>query len=125
MISDTNKTIYLILSYFILSYLILSYLILSYLILSYLILSSFIFSFHLICFINIPYFRPSMADITLAHESYFSRSLPGSKLNRHLDERHEETKGRVFVLLKLLIEYIHWHVSTHTHTHIHTHTHTH
>ena len=66
-----------------------------------------------------------MADITLAHESYFSRSLPGSKLNRHLDERHEETKGRVFVLLKLLIEYIHWHVSTHTHTHIHTHTHTH
>lgn len=35
-----------------------------------------------------------MSDITLAHESYFSRSLPGSKLNRHLDERHEETKGK-------------------------------
>ena len=34
-----------------------------------------------------------MADISLGHESYFSRSLPGSKLARHLDERHEETKG--------------------------------
>ena len=42
-----------------------------------------------------------MADITLAHESYFSRSLPGSKLNRHLDERHEETKGRVFFPLTM------------------------
>lgn len=38
--------------------------------------------------------RPTMADITLGHESYFSRSLPGASLNRHLDERHEETKGR-------------------------------
>jgi hypothetical protein len=54
-----------------------------------------------------------MADITLAHESYFSRSLPGSKLNRHLDERHEETKGRVFAHVIL---FVNWHVSTHTHT---------
>jgi hypothetical protein len=39
--------------------------------------------------------RPSLTDDTLAHESYFSRSLPGSSLKRHLDERHEETKGRL------------------------------
>ena len=33
--------------------------------------------------------RPSMADITLAHESYFSRSLSGASLARHIDEFHE------------------------------------
>ena len=38
--------------------------------------------------------RPSMADISLNHESYFSRSLPGASLARHMDEFHEETKGR-------------------------------
>jgi len=38
--------------------------------------------------------RPTMADISLNHESYFSRSLPGSSLARHMDEFHEETKGR-------------------------------
>jgi hypothetical protein len=37
--------------------------------------------------------RPSMKDGSLSHESYFSRSLPGSSLRRHLDEHHEETKG--------------------------------
>ena len=42
---------------------------------------------------NLLFVRPTMADISLGHESYFSRSLPGSKLARHLDERHEETKG--------------------------------
>lgn len=29
-----------------------------------------------------------------AHECYFSRSLPGALLPRHVDERHEEIKGR-------------------------------
>lgn len=38
--------------------------------------------------------RPTMADITLGHESYFSRSLEGASLARHMDEHHEETKGR-------------------------------
>ena len=33
--------------------------------------------------------RPSMSDINLSHESYFSRSLPGASLARHIDEFHE------------------------------------
>ena len=40
--------------------------------------------------------RPTMADSdteTMAHECYFSRSTEGSTLARHMDERHEETKG--------------------------------
>lgn len=37
--------------------------------------------------------RPSMADSTLAHECYYSTSKVGSKLPRHMDERHEELKG--------------------------------
>jgi len=40
--------------------------------------------------------RPSMKsnDNMCAHECYFSRSLPGALLPRHVDERHEEIKGR-------------------------------
>ena len=40
--------------------------------------------------------RPTMAGSnteTMAHECYFSRSTGGSTLARHMDERHEETKG--------------------------------
>jgi hypothetical protein len=37
--------------------------------------------------------RPTLKDRTLGHESYFSRSLPGASLSRHVDERHEEIKG--------------------------------
>lgn len=40
--------------------------------------------------------RPTMANSdaeTMAHECYFSRSTEGSTLARHMDERHEETKG--------------------------------
>ena len=38
--------------------------------------------------------RPSLADDSLAHEIYYSQSTSGSLLPRHLDERHEEIKGR-------------------------------
>lgn len=37
--------------------------------------------------------RTTMADPNLAHECYYSQSEPGSFLKRHMDERHEETKG--------------------------------
>jgi hypothetical protein len=37
--------------------------------------------------------RPSMIDNeNLAHECYYSKSLPNSSLKRHMDERHEEFK---------------------------------
>jgi len=40
--------------------------------------------------------RPTMArvDDSIAHECYYSRSTAGATLARHMDERHEETKGR-------------------------------
>lgn len=40
--------------------------------------------------------RVSMRDNSLAHEAYFSLSLPSASLKRHLDEKHEELrlKGR-------------------------------
>lgn len=34
-----------------------------------------------------------MMDSSLAHECYYSQSRVGASLARHLDERHEETKG--------------------------------
>eukprot|EP00970_Alexandrium_tamarense_P009484 scaffold1899_cov182-Alexandrium_tamarense.AAC.4 len=37
--------------------------------------------------------RPTMMDSNLGHECYYSQSAPGSSLARHMDERHEETKG--------------------------------
>jgi len=37
--------------------------------------------------------RPTMLDSNLGHECYYSESAPGSSLARHMDERHEETKG--------------------------------
>ena len=37
--------------------------------------------------------RPTMNDATLAHECYYSRSVVGAFLPRHMDERHEELKG--------------------------------
>mmetsp|Transcript_47868 Transcript_47868/g.101707 ORF Transcript_47868/g.101707 Transcript_47868/m.101707 type:complete len:480 (+) Transcript_47868:112-1551(+) len=37
--------------------------------------------------------RPSMMSNDLGHECYYSQSAPGSSLARHMDERHEETKG--------------------------------
>lgn len=39
--------------------------------------------------------RPTLADDTLAHEVYLSISSAGARLPRHLDERHEEIKGRL------------------------------
>lgn len=39
--------------------------------------------------------RPSMSVDSLGHELYFSLGRPGAILPRHLDERHEETKGGV------------------------------
>ena len=37
--------------------------------------------------------RPTMMDSeTIAHECYYSKSLPHSTLKRHMDERHEEFK---------------------------------
>lgn len=44
--------------------------------------------------------RPSMARDDLAHEAYFSRSGPGVRLPRHLDERSESLKGRLGYLLR-------------------------
>ena len=41
-----------------------------------------------------PLDRPSLADDSLEHEIYYSISGPGAGLPRHLDERHEELKGR-------------------------------
>ena len=38
--------------------------------------------------------RPSLADDGLPHEMYYSQSTAGALLPRHLDERHEELKGR-------------------------------
>lgn len=38
--------------------------------------------------------RPTMSEESLAHEIYYSISPPGAGLPRHLDERHEELKGR-------------------------------
>ena len=37
--------------------------------------------------------RPTLQDLTLEHECYYSISRKGSFLPRHLDERHEELKG--------------------------------
>jgi len=37
--------------------------------------------------------RPTMRNNELGHECYYSQSTPGSSLARHMDERHEETKG--------------------------------
>jgi hypothetical protein len=37
--------------------------------------------------------RPTLADATLSHECYYSKSEVGSRLPRHMDERHEELKG--------------------------------
>jgi hypothetical protein len=37
--------------------------------------------------------RPSMLDTKWEHECYYSKSMPGSALPRHMDERHEELKG--------------------------------
>jgi len=37
--------------------------------------------------------RPTMADPSLQHECYYSTASDGSFLPRHMDERHEETKG--------------------------------
>mmetsp|Transcript_12162 Transcript_12162/g.22785 ORF Transcript_12162/g.22785 Transcript_12162/m.22785 type:complete len:445 (-) Transcript_12162:40-1374(-) len=37
--------------------------------------------------------RPTINDASLAHECYYSRSTEGALLKRHMDERHEETKG--------------------------------
>jgi predicted 2-oxoglutarate/Fe(II)-dependent dioxygenase YbiX len=37
--------------------------------------------------------RPTVSDASLAHECYYSRSTEGALLKRHMDERHEETKG--------------------------------
>eukprot|EP01041_Mallomonas_annulata_P008292 gene8292-17053_t len=42
--------------------------------------------------------RPSLNDETLPHEAYFSRYRKGSSLKRHLDEKHEETKGITWLL---------------------------
>jgi hypothetical protein len=36
--------------------------------------------------------RNSMMRCDLPHESYFSLSLPGADLKRHMDEKHEELK---------------------------------
>jgi len=38
--------------------------------------------------------RPTLADNNNEHEVYFSKSSMGALLPRHLDERHEEIKGR-------------------------------
>eukprot|EP01038_Epipyxis_sp_PR26KG_P007322 gene7322-9976_t len=38
--------------------------------------------------------RESLDNPDLGHELFFSLSLPGSSLKRHLDEKHEEFKGR-------------------------------
>ena len=37
--------------------------------------------------------RPTMMDTSLSHECYYSKSEVGSRLPRHMDERHEELKG--------------------------------
>lgn len=37
--------------------------------------------------------RPTMVDLSLAHECYYSKSEVGSRLPRHMDDRHEELKG--------------------------------
>ena len=37
--------------------------------------------------------RPTMMETSLAHECYYSQSKAGASLSRHLDERHEESKG--------------------------------
>ena len=38
--------------------------------------------------------RPSLSSEDLSHELYFSVSRPGSKLRRHMDERHPELSKR-------------------------------
>ena len=38
--------------------------------------------------------RPTIADDSLPHELYYSSSTKGAFLKRHMDERHEELKGR-------------------------------
>ena len=43
--------------------------------------------------------RPTMADEALPHELYYSISRKGAFLKRHMDERHEELKGRNGYLL--------------------------
>ena len=37
--------------------------------------------------------RPTLISSNLAHECYYSKSTKGAILPRHMDERHEETKG--------------------------------
>lgn len=37
--------------------------------------------------------RPTMNEPTYEHECYYSKSTVGASLKRHMDERHEETKG--------------------------------
>lgn len=37
--------------------------------------------------------RPTMKEAAYEHECYYSRSTVGASLKRHMDERHEETKG--------------------------------
>ena len=37
--------------------------------------------------------RPEIADLSISHECYYSKSEVGSRLPRHMDERHEELKG--------------------------------
>ena len=37
--------------------------------------------------------RPTMKQPDLSHECYYSKSMKGSFLPRHMDERHEEMKG--------------------------------
>lgn len=37
--------------------------------------------------------RPTISDLSMAHECYYSKSEPGSRLPRHMDERHEELKA--------------------------------
>ena len=38
--------------------------------------------------------RPDLRNNRLGHELYFSKSLPGTSLALHTDDRHEELKGR-------------------------------
>lgn len=48
---------------------------------------------HLLAVLATSLQRPTLVDQT--HECYYSKSLPNSTLDRHMDERHEELKGRL------------------------------
>lgn len=48
---------------------------------------------HLRHFLSVHLNRQTLTDPTLAHECYYSKSTRGATLSRHMDERHEETKG--------------------------------